>query len=344
MNRALVLVSVAGLMSAVSVWCWRNAFVLGLSAPAVLWFVMALINASVAVKGIAQLASRSMHFIQALAVVIGGMLAGGAVAAIAMIPVVASETRTVITGAPACLQVASGSDYRPAQSVLDLSGLSMLASHWGGIAPQFHAVLVVDAGENQRLFNWSYRRFDWVPYVSGPTPVVRCRTRPDPIGQLAWLPSAMVAEDQTIHFGLGGHTFEIPATYQPWASAANGRRLTILARAPEFTPLDDAADRAIPKRFWREITVQLDPESMKHALTTQRADISEGNYESGDRAVTRIYCWPPSFNAGLSCEHVFLRDGSVYRFHHGKSDLVDWRAMQDRVVSLVHSFQLAKSD
>jgi hypothetical protein len=152
----------------------------------------------------------------------------------------------------------------------------------------------------------------------------------------------MRAEDATLHFGLGGRTFEIPAAYQPWATAANGLRLTILARAPDFDPVDDEADRAIPMRFWRTITVHLNPESMKLSLTTQRANISEGDYESGDRTVTRIYCWPPSFNGGLSCEHVFLHDGWVYRFHYGKDDLVQWRAMQERVVRLLHAFQPAE--
>lgn len=317
-----------------------TALLLDMFGAGRMWIAVVLVlAAAVAVGALARVALKPMHFVHALALTVGWLIVVTAILPVAIIPRVMKQARTSAANARYCIQVASSDgDYRPAQSLLDLSGLTVHAS---GL--QFHAVLIVEDGDKPRLFNWSYRRGDWVPFITGPMPVIRCRSQLGFIQQLPLLFAHEAAEPAMMYFRLSGRTFEIPPAFEARASAVSSVNLTILAQAPAFHAPDPPC-RDIRDCMWRQVEIYFDPARVRSWLTTQRVDIQEGDYGNGDRAVTRIHCAPPSYNNGLSCEHIFLHDGWVYRFHYGKDDLPQWHAMQDRLVRVVQSFQSAKPD
>jgi hypothetical protein len=304
--------------------------------------VLVLAAAPFLLGAITHLAFKPMCKSRALFLLMGGLFAASAFAVFAIVPLVITRAQTVTGNAPYCIQVAHRGDYRPAESLLDLSGPSMLADGVLGRAVQFHAVLIIGDGDKPRLLNWSYRRADWVPYVSGPMPVVHCRSQADFIQQLPLLSARRVPEPPNTYLRLSGRTFDIPPGYRARASTTSWN-LTIMAKAPTFNTPDPPCHE-FRDCLGRKVWIDFDPKREELLLTTQRAQIAEGDYGNGDRMVTRIYCGPRSDDTELSCDHVFLRDEWVYRFQHSKEDLPQWRNMQDRLVRLIRSFQLTKSN
>ena len=94
---------------------------------------------------------------------LGAGLIGLAIVADLSIPLVVVRSAAQAAGsAPYCIQVASDADYRPARTMLDLSGLSMWAKRESGMSMQHHAVLIAGEGMNRRLLHWSYRNLGFV--------------------------------------------------------------------------------------------------------------------------------------------------------------------------------------
>lgn len=66
-------------------------------------------------------------------------------------------------GAPYCIQVASDQEsvYKPAETLLDLSALTMKAT----FGTQYHAILFMIKDDRVQAFNWSYRKFSFAKDV-----------------------------------------------------------------------------------------------------------------------------------------------------------------------------------
>jgi hypothetical protein len=306
------------------------------------WFVVLLVVVTAAVAGWVGLRVLQRETVSRLfAIALSGSLTIYAVAGLAQIAFVAKQAEEIAGDAPYCIQVSNGTAaYEPADTLLDLSGLTMRASGFNGWAFAFHAVLVVEQGSTPSLFNWSYRSRGWIKYVSGPIPVVHCRTQRHFAWQLPWFFAQGTSKAADTHLRFVDRTFVIPAAYQAQGRASNTPNLTFRANAPDFTPLDPPC-RELRDCINQNVDIYFRPEQMTLSLTTQRAQIQQDEDGPDGRRVTRIYCWPPAYNAGFSCEHVFLREDLVYRFRHRESVLGQWQAMQDKLVSLVRSFRPA---
>jgi hypothetical protein len=253
-----------------------------------------------------------------------------------MLPLtIAEQARTLAGAAPYCIQAATRDGaYAPAETLMDLSALTLWATNTGGHSSQFHAVLVVGDAQPQ-LFNWSYRRRSFMPLPAG-REVVHCRPQPRFADALPLLFASAGAD--TRYFHLVGRTFVIPSAFEPRGSVASSASLRFIAVAPDFTPLDPPCpDIRICLQHW--IEVHLRPQSVMSWLTTQDAQVQENEADPNGPRITRIKCWPAAFNAGHSCEHVFLRDGMVVRFKHPAEDLPQWRALQANLVARLRSFQ-----
>jgi hypothetical protein len=266
-----------------------------------------------------------------------GALIGYLVAALAVPPFVIHQARTLAGKAPYCIQVAGHhGDYVPAETVLDLSGVTMWARHQQ-VTLGYHAVLAIGSGPQPLLFNWSYRKREWMLLERGPTPVVHCRPEAGFADRLALAFPARAREGDEHTLRLLGRTFVIPAAYQPKASAYNSPSLTFVAVPPDFTPperpCDDVRD-CMPFH----VSVYYRPQTVMSWLTTERGQVKENEEDAGGPRATRINCWSSAGSPG-SCEHVFLRDGVVYRFAHPHDVLPQWRRLQTKLIDRVRSFQ-----
>ena len=254
------------------------------------------------------------------------------VAALALPPLVIHQARVLAGKAPYCIQVARpDGDYAPAETVLDLTGVTMWA-RIQQVTLGYHAVLAIGTGSQPLLFNWSYRKREWMPLERGPTPVVHCRPEAGFADRLtlAFPARARANDDHTLR--LLGRTLVIPAAYQPKASADNSPSLRFLAVPPDFTPPERPCDD-IRDCMQFYISVYYRPQAVMSWLTTERGQVKENEQDAGGPRATRIGCGPSS------CEHVFLRDGVIYRFAHPHDALPQWRALQTKLIDRVRSFQ-----
>ena len=123
------------------------------------------------------------------------------IAGLATTALVTRSAREIAGDKPYCIQVAdSQADYRPARTLLELSGLMMRAK----IFDQHHAILVVGDETHPGLFHWSYHKARFVPGVlnaaiPGHEPALSCKSRRDFIGTLPalWAPPP---ESTYVHF------------------------------------------------------------------------------------------------------------------------------------------------
>ena len=114
------------------------------------------------------------------------------IAGLATTALVTRSARAIAGDEPYCIQVAATqADYRPARTLLELSGLMMRAK----IFDQHHAILVVGDETHPSLFHWSYHKARFVPGVRnaaipGHEPVLSCESRRNYIGTLPalWAP------------------------------------------------------------------------------------------------------------------------------------------------------------
>jgi hypothetical protein len=257
-------------------------------------------------------------------------------AALAIPVMVVDQARTVAGKAPYCIQVARrDGDYAPAETLLDLSALTMRAAEQQ-VTLSYHAVLAVGTGPQPLLFNWSYRKREWLPIERGPTPVAQCWPETGFTDRLAIAFSPRTSDDRSFRFF--GRTLVIPSAHRAKASAYNLPNLVFLAVAPDFAPPDPPCSEFRDcMQFY--VQVYYRPQGVMSWLTTERGQVRENEQDASGPRATRINCWPSASGSSGSCEHVFLRDGTVYRFAHSQDALPQWRELQTKLIDRVRSFQ-----
>lgn len=285
----------------------------------------------------------------------------GFLAAAAIAPVyVGANTAEIADGAPYCIQVADGNrGHRPARSLLDLSFLTMKAARMHG--EQQHALLVVEAGSQPRLYNWSYRQLGFVneaAYGESPRywPALTCRPQRDFAERL---PYVLPAAEDTRTVTVLDRTLQIPAVYRPRARGNWFPRITLYVRPPFSWSLDGPDD----PRAWFGSPVQLYPGRWQTSFR-EFANPAEGpiggtetvhdlakssrTVERGGRSIevesfikrdetgvrtTSIYCHSIRFAEPFSCEHTFVHDGMLFRFRQRPEDIADWARIQGWLTS-----------
>ena len=139
---------------------FRGLVILGLVA------VMAIEGAVLAIalaRTSPQLEDSAGFLAPALAAALfGGWIVGVLAWSSLLPPRVIAAAEAAAGDRPYCIDV----DGRPARRAADLDALSMRATNAGGWTFNFHALLVIGAGQDRRYMNWSYRsgRFEPVSH------------------------------------------------------------------------------------------------------------------------------------------------------------------------------------
>jgi hypothetical protein len=249
------------------------------------------------------------------------------------------DAERIAGGAPYCIQVAKGGDYRQAGSWLDFSPAVMSAMVKRGHAMQFHAVLAVGSGPEPTLYNWSYRSMSWRSGTrSHALPVVSCVPRHSFAAELPYLVEGPTDPD-TVFLRLTGRSFTIPASYQPRAHAADNPYLMLTVDVADARPAACDGPRACVNHW---LQIYLRPVSVMSWLdgpVTESARVVDDSATPNERIRTRIDCYPASYNGGFNCTQHFLFDGVLFRFQMREADLDDWRVIQSRLVALFRDLQ-----
>jgi hypothetical protein len=172
------------------------------------------------------------------------------VAAIATTSLLVAHGAEEVAGfQPYCIQIADGtSDYRPARSWLDLSVLTMWAKRDGPLQMQHHAILVVGAPGDSRLYHWSYRYRAFEPgvlngQIEGHGPAVTCVPARDFAGKRLAL--FVGSSDSNYVRYSARDTYRIPNSWQAEWSGGMSPTLRLATTAPDFQPLN---------RRWSDLT------------------------------------------------------------------------------------------
>lgn len=278
-------------------------------------------------------------------------------------------------GQPYCIQIADGtSDYRPARSWLDLSAFAMRATRDGPLYLQHHAILVVGARADPKLFHWTYRHSAFEAgvlngKVVGRGPAITCIPERRFVATLAIL-FAKSSDDSYINYS-GHETYRIPDVWQPKWSGGMTPTLRLGTTAPDFRPLNRRwGDLQPGERDESWLFIEWNPEwllSMMSGASNQ--NIVERAMEFGlskEKSITRssrdgkdytgyryftygdgheinttmIGCGVPSEALPKSCQHRFINKGKHFYFRHRPEDVADWKGMQQRVVELMDTFEV----
>jgi len=304
------------------------------------------------------------------------LVAGLAVLIAAPLRVVVRAAEDIAGSQPYCIQIADGvSDYRPARSWLDLSAFTMRATQdsRSGLSLQHHAILVVGKPEEQRLYHWSYGRGTFDPGVFNDRfggrgdPVVSCEPETGfAAKRLAFNPKPSGSD--YVSFS-ARDTYRIPKVWQARWSGGAGRSLSLVTSAPEFQPLDRRWNDLPPnERESNWVFVEWNPEWVSSLMKSRSANstIEETDFglskhttifrgKDGRKYVgvhylayaddagintTIISCNPPTEKFPASCQHRFINKGRHFDFCHGPENLAQWRAMQQRILRLMDSFEV----
>ena len=280
------------------------------------------------------------------------------IAGLATTALVTRSARAIAGDEPYCIQVAdTQADYRPARTLLELSGLMMRAK----IFDQHHAILVVGDETHPSLFHWSYHKARFVPGVlnaaiPGHEPVLSCESRRNYIGTLPalWAPHP---ESTYVHFS-EHRIFRVPTSYQPRWSGGSSAFLAIATAAPDFEPLTVPWISLAPsERVWNVAFIAWNPTGMRDLTGAAPAGAIGGEFglqeapaASSKRYVvqeqpgvnaTSIDCPVGSKAHPAMCRHRFVSHGHEFDFVHLPEDLPNWRQMQEHLVSLFASFEAA---
>jgi hypothetical protein len=281
------------------------------------------------------------------------------IAGLATTALVTRSARAIAGDEPYCIQVAdTQADYRPARTLLELSGLMMRAK----IFDQHHAILVVGDETHPSLFHWSYHKARFVPGVlnaaiPGHEPVLSCESRRNYIGTLPalWAPHP---ESTYVHFS-EHRIFRVPTSYQPRWSGGSSAFLAIATSAPDFAPLTVPwVSLAQSERVWNVAFIAWNPTGMRDLTGAAPAGAIGGEFglQEAPAASSKRYVvqgQPSGANATLidcpigskahpaMCRHRFLSHGHEFDFVHRPEDLPNWRQMQEHLVSLFASFEAA---
>jgi hypothetical protein len=281
------------------------------------------------------------------------------IAGLATTALVTRSARAIAGDEPYCIQVAdTQADYRPARTLLELSGLMMRAK----IFDQHHAILVVGDETHPSLFHWSYHKARFVPGVlnaaiPGHEPVLSCESRRNYIGTLPalWAPHP---ESTYVHFS-EHRIFRVPTSYQPRWSGGSSAFLAIATSAPDFAPLTVPwVSLAQSERVWNVAFIAWNPTGMRDLTGAAPAGAIGGEFglQEAPAASSKRYVvqgQPSGANATLidcpigskahpaMCRHRFVSHGHEFDFVHRPEDLPNWRQMQEHLVSLFASFEAA---
>jgi len=281
------------------------------------------------------------------------------IAGLATTALVTRSARAIAGDELYCIQVAdTQADYRPARTLLELSGLMMRAK----IFDQHHAILVVGDETHPSLFHWSYHKARFVPGVlnaaiPGHEPVLSCESRRNYIGTLPalWAPHP---ESTYVHFS-EHRIFRVPTSYQPRWSGGSSAFLAIATSAPDFAPLTVPwVSLAQSERVWNVAFIAWNPTGMRDLTGAAPAGAIGGEFglQEAPAASSKRYVvqgQPSGANATLidcpigskahpaMCRHRFVSHGHEFDFVHRPEDLPNWRQMQEHLVSLFASFEAA---
>lgn len=304
-------------------------------------------------------------------------LAGLAVAVVGLLVVAGVVTsRLVGRGAaeaagssPYWIEVAGETaDYRPARTWFDLSAWTMRARREGSMYMQHHAILVVGDGPDPRLYHWSYHRRAFEPGVlnerAGRGPAVTCLPIADFAAKLPVLvPQA--SESDYVRYS-ANEAYRIPKSWQAKWNGGMSRTLLLATTAPDFRPLNRRWSELAPgERDSHWVFIEWNPEWMlslmksapggtvvehgtKFGLSfdktiTQGRDgkqyvgyryLADGDEQRDGVNTTVIGCGPNS------CQQRFIHKGRHFYFRHQPEHVADWRAMQQRIVDLMASFEV----
>lgn len=275
---------------------------------------------------------------------------------------VADNATETAAGAPFCIQVAdSESDYRPAESLSDLSELTMRAQRENGMSMQRHALLIVGSAKSPRLFHWSYRAGRFVEETTSLYGGfgIACEPRQDFARHLPILKTGGTKED-FIQFS-ETEAYRIPKPYQAhWRGSGLRASLYIIAPAPDFLPhsrnVSDLRSDGTLDANW--IFLEHDSQwllrSMKAAPRANTRYVGEADAFGLSKTRTiftgsnaREYVGyefktdagntadPTYITCGQwSCQHRFLNKGRHFSFRHSPESVGEWKLMQERILHL----------
>lgn len=289
------------------------------------------------------------------------------VAAIYFSMLVMDRAKATASGRPYCIQVASASDYSPAQTLLDFSPITMHAATTSGLSMTHHAILVVQETSGTQLFHWSYHKRQFVPGTinsgtPGYGPAIVCEPEKNFARHLPTLIAAS-ADDVFIRFS-NNEAYRIPLSYHPrWSGGAN-RYLTFQAAAPDLTPSLDGERQARAifvswKSAWLMELMKARPEGKfetqenAYGLTNpivisdDKSLSQQSRYfnlaeAAGGENPTMIDCYSSAVSMRAradSCHHRFMNAGRHIDFRHSMNDLPQWRNMQEKLIALLASFE-----
>ncbi len=285
---------------------------------------------------------------------------------------VAQKAQLVAGDAPYCIQVVDKlrhhGRYRQPNTLLDLSGLTMKGDR------QHHALLVTSEDEGQWLYYWSYRKQDFVKiaaaYGTGQWswPSIVCPTQTDYAERL---PLLFEEEADSIYVSSRDRTYRVPLFYRPKVEDGRYASVSLEATAPDFEPSDEPVGddpRARILQTTKFVKIWLEPGkawfTRLDVSAPRQAVLLEGEEEFGLTKVaissraSQAQSQPPSNmldtlhyqvdpnNAvttlisckSKTCTHKFLHNELMIEFGHNRSDLANWRKLQERLVSLTDSF------
>jgi hypothetical protein len=197
---------------------------------------------------------------------------------------------------------------------------------------QFHAVMAVGEGGDFDLYNWSYRKRDWMPVHirDDAQPVISCRPR---TGVVEALPLLRLSSGSGAIRQFGNRSVLVPDRYRP--SFQPDATMTFIAHAPEFGPVSYCP--VLRECLFDMVTVSLLPGSgMVWFPQNELTRIQDGSVESGK--ATHIEC--ASLDPKARCSHTFISDGLLFSFKYPQHQLQRWHEMQAKLLDLYRSFEV----
>jgi hypothetical protein len=241
---------------------------------------------------------------------------------------------------------------------------------------QHHAVLVVGDASDPHLYHWSYRRRAFEPDVlngqlEGRGPAVTCL----PINDFAAnLPLLIPQSSESDYVRYSAHeAYRIPKSWQAKWNGGMSRTLLLATVAPDFQPLDRRWSDLVPQeRDNNWLFIEWNPEwvlslmksapggtvveqrtefglAMSKTITLGKKDSKEyidyrylayAGEQPGGVNTTVIGCGVSSEAFPKSCQHRFINKGRDFYFRHRPEEVADWRAMQQRIVDIMTSFEV----
>jgi hypothetical protein len=273
---------------------------------------------------------------------------------------VRNSAETVADEDPYCIQVPGEGDYRAVRTLADISNLNLHSS-----SDHHHAVLAVHRIDGTELLHWSKRNQKFMRGALGP-PAIYCTPAPH---YLAAIDTRIRQESPSSIIQIEGMVLSIPRSFRPTAKS-NSHGILFYARSPSFEHLQispkyrartspDQGSAFIEIDFGRtgflnqrlhkaDASYRVENAGFELGLSKQlvwhlpalesplyRPSVDYFARSPSGQIETLISC---DSIAGGDCIHSFYDNDWTYTFHHRKEFLGEWKAMQDRLSTLVKSF------